>query len=113
MRKARCDWASSLPLKNTKPGNGNIGRCMIKFSDHCSLVASRGCVTPKQITGVKSSIEDNLDLFDGFDELPNDLQEKVKTALADGHIADDDWTGVPSVCSPTPPITLTSSRILK
>lgn len=57
----------------------------------------RGCVTPKQIVGVKSSIEDDLDLFDGFDELPDDFQEKVKTALANGHIADDDWTGVPSV----------------
>lgn len=63
----------------------------------------RGCVTPKQISGVKSSIEDNVDLFDGFDELPDDLQEKVKTALADGHIADYDWTGVPSVRSALPP----------
>lgn len=60
-------------------------------------------MTPKQITGVKSSIEDNVDLFDGLDELPNDLQEKVKTALANGHIADDDWTGVPSVRSAMPP----------
>ena len=63
----------------------------------------RGCVTPKQIIGVKSSIEDNLDLFDGFDELPDDLQEKVKTALADGHIADDDWTGVLLVSFALPP----------
>ena len=68
--------------------------CIIKAKIVIHLLLFRGCVTPKQIVGVKSSIEDDLDLFDGFDELPGDLQEKVKTALADGHIADDDWTGV-------------------
>lgn len=73
----------------------------LRIVTHLFLI--RGCVTPKQIVGVKTSIEDDLDMFDGFDELPVDLQEKVKTALADGHIADDDWTGVLSVPSALPP----------
>lgn len=35
-----------------------------------------------------------MDLVDGYDELPEDAQEKVKRALEQGHVDDDDWNGV-------------------
>ncbi|KAL9598371.1 MAG: hypothetical protein Q9219_004533 [cf. Caloplaca sp. 3 TL-2023] len=33
-------------------------------------------------------------MLDGYEELPNDLQEKAKSALEHGHVADEDWKGV-------------------
>lgn len=33
-------------------------------------------------------------MVDGYDELPEDAQEKVKRALEQGHVDDDDWNGV-------------------
>lgn len=35
-----------------------------------------------------------MDLIDGYDELPSDAQEKVKRALEQGHVDDEDWNGV-------------------
>lgn len=54
----------------------------------------RGCVTPKVIENLKVSIEDNMDLFDGYDELPGEAQEKMRRVLEQGHVDDDDWRGV-------------------
>ena len=54
----------------------------------------RGCVTPKQIENLKTSIENDLDLFDGYDELPEDAQEKMRRALEQGHVDDEDWKWV-------------------
>ena len=51
-------------------------------------------MTPKVLANMKEAIEDNVELLDGFDEIPEYLQGKVKTALADGHVGDDDWMGV-------------------
>lgn len=53
--------------------------------------ACRGCVTPKQISNLKVSIGDDLSQLDGYEELPEDFQEKVARALEQGHIDDDDW----------------------
>ena len=66
------------------------------------LTYSRGCVTPKQIANLKETIEDDLDLLDGYDELDTESQDKVKEALANGHIDDADWKGVSaaSICLP-------------
>ena len=55
-------------------------------------------MSPKQIDNIKESIEGDLDMFDGYDELPEDLQEKVRKALDDGHVDDDDWRGVLLPC---------------
>jgi hypothetical protein len=33
-------------------------------------------------------------LIDGLDVMPADAQEKVKRALEQGHVDDDDWNGV-------------------
>jgi len=54
----------------------------------------RGCTTPAQIAHLQEASGDDTDLVDGFDELPAEMQEKVKTALEEGHVADDDWRGV-------------------
>jgi len=52
-----------------------------------------GCVTPQQISNVNRDIDGKLDYLDGYDELPSDLQEKVRTALERGHVDDEDWKG--------------------
>jgi hypothetical protein len=54
----------------------------------------RGCVTPKQIENLLKEIEGNYDYLDGYDEIPTDFQDKVRTALEQGHVSDSDWKGV-------------------
>lgn len=61
-------------------------------SDH----PTRGCVTPLQIASIKDATEDDLDMLDGYEELPDDLQEKVKQSIENGHVSDEDWRGVRS-----------------
>ena len=48
-----------------------------------------GCVTPKIIENVKKSFESAEDL-DGFEELKEEDQEKLKTAWEVGHVAEED-----------------------
>lgn len=38
--------------------------------------------------------EGNPELIDGFEELPPKAQEKVRRALAQVHVDDEDWNGV-------------------
>ncbi len=63
-----------------------------------SLVSSdydiRGCVTPKVIENLKMSIEEDMDLLDGYDEIPPEEQAKVARSLEQGHVDDEDWRGV-------------------
>ena len=59
-----------------------------------SLIHIRGCVTPKQIANLKETIENDLDLLDGYEELDSESQDKIRKALADGHVDDSDWKGV-------------------
>ena len=59
-----------------------------------SLTSSRGCVTPSVLANLKQTSEDDLDLVDGYDELPQPLQQKVERALEHGHVDDEDWKGV-------------------
>jgi hypothetical protein len=39
----------------------------------------------------------DLDLLDGYEELPQEHQEKLARALDQGHIDDEDWNGVSGV----------------
>ncbi len=72
---------------------------------------NRGCITPRVIANLKNVIEDNLDLFDGYDELPEHEQEKMRRALEQGHVDDEDWKGVSSYLNLS--VTLTNEvRIL-
>ena len=60
---------------------------------------NRGCVTPKQMENLNKTIEGNLDFLDGYDEVDEESQAKVKKALEDGHVADDEWKGVSTFLS--------------
>lgn len=50
------------------------------------------------------------DLIDGLDELPTEAQEKVKRALEQGHVDDEDWKGVSDIFSVPPTCLLTTPR---
>lgn len=69
-----------------------------------NLFFFRGCVTPKQIENLIETTGGDTDVVDGYDELPAEFQEKVKFALENGHIPDEDWKGVSQA---TPAITVT------
>ena len=66
-----------------------------------NLMSHRGCVTPKQIQNLEETIEGNFDFLDGYDEIDEESQTKVRKALEDGHVADDEWKGVKMVPLPT------------
>lgn len=53
-----------------------------------------GCTTPQVIANINEAIEGDTDLFDGYDELPEEEQTRVSQALEQGHVADEDWKGV-------------------
>ncbi|KAJ0423733.1 hypothetical protein BJY00DRAFT_278195 [Aspergillus carlsbadensis] len=56
-----------------------------------------GCVTPKMISNMIEAVGEgddrDLDLLDGYEDLPQEHQEKLARALDQGHIDDDDWNG--------------------
>jgi hypothetical protein len=58
------------------------------------LIENRGCVTPQVIANLKTLIEDDVEIFDGYEDLPEADQEKIATAIKEGHVADEDWVGV-------------------
>lgn len=68
---------------------------------HCpsSLTERRGCVTPTVLHNWWETANEDLELVDGYEELPDDAKEKVKTALEECHVDDDDWNGVRSATS--------------
>lgn len=35
-----------------------------------------------------------MEFVDGYDTLPPEVQEKVKRAIEQGHVDDEDWNGV-------------------
>ncbi|KAF1999675.1 zf-PARP-domain-containing protein, partial [Amniculicola lignicola CBS 123094] len=64
------------------------------INDHTSAAFKHwGCVTPAQVENIQTESEGNLDMIDGYDELPASEQKKVRAALAAGHVADEDWRG--------------------
>ena len=48
----------------------------------------------------KEKTEGDEEMIDGLDEIPEELQEKVKRALEEEHVDDDDWKGVSHLHSP-------------
>ena len=61
----------------------------------------RGCVTGAQMLNVRKYLKQGdddgpyqWDFFDGLDELEEKDQEKVKKAVIEGKIADEDWIWV-------------------
>ena len=69
-----------------------LGYLMMLSIFSCELYAYHniGCVTPKQLTNIKDAIDGDFDLLDGFDELPEEDQARVRQALDSGHIAEED-----------------------
>ncbi len=51
-------------------------------------------MTPEVLHNWWENAEKNLDLIDGYDTLPFEVQERVKNALEQGHVDDEDWNGV-------------------
>lgn len=58
------------------------------------LICARGCVTPTVLHNWWDKAEKNMELIDGFDELPEEVQPKVQRALEASHVDDEDWNGV-------------------
>ncbi|KAL6704350.1 hypothetical protein ACN47E_008306 [Coniothyrium glycines] len=59
-----------------------------------------GCVTPQQISNLIETTDGDTDMVDGYDELPAEFQEKIKYALENGHVADEDWKHDPELNRP-------------
>lgn len=47
--------------------------------------------------------EKDYSLLDGWDELPENYQEKIRKAMAQGHVDDEDWNGVSPFIAKCPP----------
>lgn len=66
------------------------------------LIVPRGCTTPKVLENIKSawdemqggSGEKDYSLLDGYDALSKEYQLKVRNALEQGHVDNEDWKGV-------------------
>ncbi|EGP89615.1 uncharacterized protein MYCGRDRAFT_103551, partial [Zymoseptoria tritici IPO323] len=66
----------------------------VQFKEHTTWKWRHwGCVTPSVIHNWKITSGGDMELVDGYDELPAPLQEKVERAFEQGHVDDDDWTG--------------------
>ncbi|KAL8862103.1 MAG: hypothetical protein Q9178_001558 [Gyalolechia marmorata] len=66
----------------------------VEFGEHQSWAWRHwGCVTPMQLAGLQDKLEGDVDMLDGYEDLPDDCQEKVKRAIENGHVDDDDWKG--------------------
>ena len=46
------------------------------------------------IIGNIEEMQDDLDIIDGYDEVGGENQDKIRTALLQGHVPDEDWKGV-------------------
>ncbi|KIW08030.1 uncharacterized protein PV09_00974 [Verruconis gallopava] len=88
--------------KNTecKKNNIKISKGELRFGTFVEIQEHQswqykhwGCVTPQVIENIKNLIEGDLSMFDGYDELPAEEQERVKRAIDQGHVDDADWRG--------------------
>ncbi|KAL1989489.1 hypothetical protein VTN49DRAFT_6686 [Thermomyces lanuginosus] len=59
-----------------------------------------GCTTPKVIKNIQDALGEpdddgnyDVSMLDGFEELSQENQEKVKRALKQGHVDDEEWRG--------------------
>lgn len=69
---------------------------LVSHSDNlytARLTTARGCVTPQVLANVKETTEGDMDLMDGYEEVPEEWQEKFKAAVETGHVPDEDWRG--------------------
>lgn len=57
-------------------------------------------MTPRQIQNLRETVENDASNLDGYEDLTNNMQEKIEKAIEEGHVADEDWGGVfsPNEC---------------
>jgi hypothetical protein len=53
---------------------------------------------------------DDYDKLDGYEELPDDVKEKVREVFERGYIADEDWRHAPGGNRPNPPAAKRTSK---
>ncbi|KXL47114.1 hypothetical protein M433DRAFT_152997 [Acidomyces richmondensis BFW] len=94
--RATCS-ATQCKKEGVKIKKGEIRQAvLVPFQDHQSWKYRHwGCVTPEVLHNWWENAEKNLDLIDGYDTLPFEVQERVKNALEQGHVDDEDWNGDP------------------
>lgn len=95
----RLEYASSnrAKCKGPKPCQGTaIAKGELKFGSLVDFKGNTsfawrhwGCVTEKILTNAKNSFEE-ADELDGFEELNEDDQEKIRKAWEEGHVAEED-----------------------
>ncbi|KAI0360416.1 zf-PARP-domain-containing protein [Trametes cingulata] len=95
----RLEYASSgrskcngpKPCKGTPIGKGELRfGSIVDFRGNTSFSWRHwGCVTPKIITNMKNAFNE-ADELDGFDDLKEEDQERVKKAWEEGHVAPED-----------------------
>lgn len=55
-------------------------------------------MTPLVVKNWKEKAEGDMNLVDGYEELPEEFKEKVARTFEQGHVDDEDWNGVGDVC---------------
>lgn len=62
-------------------------------------------MSPLQLANLKDQIGDldydndsDMEVIDGWDELDQEHRDLIREALKQGHVGDDVWKGVSSVC---------------
>lgn len=78
-------------------GRGALSGVRVQSTD----TENRGCTTPRVIANIDEVVEEgsaksekDFTVIDGYEELSPENQEKVREALEQGHVADEDWKGV-------------------
>ncbi|KAF2645160.1 zf-PARP-domain-containing protein, partial [Massarina eburnea CBS 473.64] len=67
---------------------------LVTIQEHTSWTWKHlGCTTPAQVAHLQEESGGDTDMVDGYDELPAEHQEKIKYALENGHVPDEDWKG--------------------
>ena len=51
-------------------------------------------MTPTVIHNWYESADGDMEMIDGYEDLPADAQARVKRAFEQGHVDDEDWNGV-------------------
>lgn len=82
-------WSQSMSILAGPGSTGKPAQCPRSASSN----PRRGCVTPVQIANLIEESGGDTDMVDGYDDLPSEYQEKIKFALANGHVEDEDWKG--------------------
>ena len=66
----------------------------ITIQDHQSWAYKHwGCVTPQQLGNVQTELDNDPENLDGYEELPDDIKQKIAQAIQQGHVDDEDWRG--------------------